>query len=143
MYIELHTSSAFSFLDGASLPETLIERAAELGYPTIALLDRENGLLFTGDTYYPAPIWLYRPETDMDAYVASAKKLAALAPEVKLVLGAHNVPVAQPDVLPKLVDAIQAVRSGKGEVKAAGAGKAMHTFQDFKFLLAAPSKGLD
>lgn len=110
---------------------------------SIVLLDRANGLLFTGDTYYPAPIWLYRPETDMDAYVASAKKLAALAPEVKLVLGAHNVPVAQPDVLPKLVDAIQAVRSGKGEVKAAGGGKAMHTFQDFKFLLAAPSKGLD
>lgn len=110
---------------------------------SIALLDHENGLLFTGDTYYPAPIWLYRPETDMDAYVASAKKLAALASQVKLVLGAHNVPVAQADVLPKLVDAIQAVRSGKGEVKAAGAGKAMHTFQDFKFLLAAPSKGLD
>lgn len=109
----------------------------------IALLDRANGLLFTGDTYYPAPIWLYRPETDMDAYVASAKKLAALAPQVKLVLGAHNVPVAQPDVLPKLVAAIEAVRSGKGEVKAAGSGKAMHTFQDFKFLLAAPSKGLD
>lgn len=110
---------------------------------SIALLDRENGLLFTGDTYYPAPIWLYRPETDMDAYVASVKKLAALAPQVKLVLGAHNVPVAQPDVLPKLVAAIQAVRSGKGEVKAAGTGKAMYTFQDFKFLLAAPSKGLD
>lgn len=109
----------------------------------IALIDRENGLLFTGDTYYPAPIWLYRPETDMDAYVASAKKLAALAPQVKVVLGAHNVPVAHADVLPKLVDAIQAVRSGKGEVKAAGAGKAMHTFQDFKFLLAAPAKGLD
>ena len=110
---------------------------------SIALIDRANGLLFTGDTYYPAPIWLYRPETDMDAYVASAKKLAALAPQVKLVLGAHNVPAAQPDVLPKLVAAIQAVRSGKGEVKAAGAGKAMHTFQDFKFLLALPSKGLD
>src|SRR5262252_5750726 len=42
MYIELHTSSAFSFLDGASLPETLIERAADLGYPAIALLDRDG-----------------------------------------------------------------------------------------------------
>src|SRR6476660_9308264 len=41
-YIELHTSSAFSFLDGASLPETLIHRAADLGYPTIALLDRDG-----------------------------------------------------------------------------------------------------
>jgi error-prone DNA polymerase len=42
MYLELHTSSAFSFLDGASLPGTLIERAAELGYPAIALLDRDG-----------------------------------------------------------------------------------------------------
>ncbi len=42
MYWELHTSSAFSFLDGASLPATLIERAAALGYPAIALLDRDG-----------------------------------------------------------------------------------------------------
>lgn len=42
MYLELHTSSAFSFLDGASLPETLIARAAELGYPALALLDRDG-----------------------------------------------------------------------------------------------------
>jgi glyoxylase-like metal-dependent hydrolase (beta-lactamase superfamily II) len=109
----------------------------------ISLIDRANGLLFTGDTYYPAPIWLYRPETDLDAYVSSVKRLAALAPQVKLVLGAHNIPVAQPEVLPKLVDAIQAVRSGKGEVKSEGAGKAMHTLGDFKFLFAEPKKGID
>ena len=42
MYIELHASSAFSFLDGASLPETLIERAASLGAPALALLDRDG-----------------------------------------------------------------------------------------------------
>ena len=41
-YIELHTASAFSFLRGASLPETLVERAASLGYPAIALLDRDG-----------------------------------------------------------------------------------------------------
>jgi glyoxylase-like metal-dependent hydrolase (beta-lactamase superfamily II) len=106
----------------------------------ISLLDRANGLLFTGDTYYPAPIWLFRPETDLDAYVASVKRLAALAPELKLVLGAHNIPVAQPDVLPKLVDAIQAVRSGQGTIKPGGEGKAIHTFGGFDFLLAAPKR---
>ena len=42
MYIELHTSSAFSFLDGASLPEALVDRAAELGYPALALIDRDG-----------------------------------------------------------------------------------------------------
>src|SRR2546428_1602082 len=41
-YIELHTASAFSFLQGASLPEALVERAAELGYPALALLDRDG-----------------------------------------------------------------------------------------------------
>src|SRR5215831_10531091 len=41
-YVELHTSSAFSFLDGASLPEALVERAAALGYPALALLDRDG-----------------------------------------------------------------------------------------------------
>ena len=42
MYLELHTSSAFSFLEAASLPETLIEQAARYGYPAIALLDRDG-----------------------------------------------------------------------------------------------------
>ncbi|MBM3751897.1 MAG: DNA polymerase III subunit alpha [Acidimicrobiia bacterium] len=42
MYFELHTASAFSFLAGASLPETLIARAAHLGYPALALLDRDG-----------------------------------------------------------------------------------------------------
>lgn len=39
MYIELHTRSVLSLLGGASLPEHLVERAAELEYPAIALTD--------------------------------------------------------------------------------------------------------
>ena len=42
MYIELHAASAFSCLQGASLPETLVERAAALGYPALALLDADG-----------------------------------------------------------------------------------------------------
>jgi len=42
MYVELHTRSAFSFLEGASLPEDLIARATELGFQAIALLDRDG-----------------------------------------------------------------------------------------------------
>lgn len=42
-YIELRCRSAFSFLDGASLPETLIAAAAERGHGTLALGD-PNGL---------------------------------------------------------------------------------------------------
>jgi error-prone DNA polymerase len=42
-YVELHSASAFSFLEGASQPEALIERATELGMPSLALTDR-NGV---------------------------------------------------------------------------------------------------
>src|SRR3970040_1643129 len=42
MYVELHCASAFSFLQGASLPETLVERAAALGYSALALLDADG-----------------------------------------------------------------------------------------------------
>src|SRR5580698_2667323 len=42
-YVELHSASAFSFLEGASQPEGLIKRAVELQMPAMALLDR-NGV---------------------------------------------------------------------------------------------------
>jgi len=42
VYVELHSASAFSFLQGASLPEALIDRAADLGYDALALVDRDG-----------------------------------------------------------------------------------------------------
>jgi len=42
-YVELHASSAFSFLRGGSFPEQLAEVAAELEMPAMAVLDR-NGV---------------------------------------------------------------------------------------------------
>jgi len=41
-YVELHAHSAYSFLDGASLPEELAIRAAELGYSALALTDHDG-----------------------------------------------------------------------------------------------------
>src|SRR4051812_33887901 len=42
MYIELHARSAFTFLEGASIPEELIDTCAKLGMPAMALLDRDG-----------------------------------------------------------------------------------------------------
>ncbi len=39
-YAELHCASAFSFLEGASQPEDLVDRAAELELGAVALIDR-------------------------------------------------------------------------------------------------------
>ena len=41
-YVELHCHSAFSLLDGASLPEDLVSRAAALDMPALALTDHDG-----------------------------------------------------------------------------------------------------
>src|SRR6266850_6866720 len=42
MFVELHAQSAFTFLEGAEQPETLVAEAARLGMPAIALVDRDG-----------------------------------------------------------------------------------------------------
>ncbi|HWE34884.1 MAG TPA: DNA polymerase III subunit alpha [Solirubrobacteraceae bacterium] len=42
MYVELHCHSAFSFLDGASLPDELVPAALNLGYDAVALTDHNT-----------------------------------------------------------------------------------------------------
>jgi error-prone DNA polymerase len=42
MYTELHARSAFSFLEGASIPEELVSVCAERGMPAMAVIDRDG-----------------------------------------------------------------------------------------------------
>jgi glyoxylase-like metal-dependent hydrolase (beta-lactamase superfamily II) len=127
--------------DEISLGDRKIRVIATPGHTpdAISLIDRANGLLFTGDTYYPAPIWLFRPETDLAAYAASIRRLAALAPQVKVVLGAHNIPVASPDVLAKLVKAFDEVRAGKIKPTPDSPGKVLYKVDDISFLMRDPA----
>jgi len=102
---------------------------------SLSLLDASNGLLFTGDSFYLGPIYLYRPETDFDAYISSMKRLAKLAPSLQLLLTSHNVPTAEPSYLPRIVEAAQKVRDG--QVKAmANDGKKEYVFTGFSFLIS-------
>jgi glyoxylase-like metal-dependent hydrolase (beta-lactamase superfamily II) len=105
---------------------------------SISLIDRDHGLLFTGDTYYPGEIWLYRPETDLDAYLASVKKLVALVPEIKLFLGAHNAPAAQPSLLPQLDAAIRSVLAGKVQPKSVNGDQAIYQVGEISFRMRNP-----
>src|SRR5438445_3271563 len=41
-FVDFHTRSAFSFLQGASLPEDMVQRCADLGHSAMALMDRDN-----------------------------------------------------------------------------------------------------
>ncbi|MEP7345740.1 MAG: MBL fold metallo-hydrolase, partial [Gemmatimonadaceae bacterium] len=100
----------------------------------VALLDAKAGLLWTGDSYYEGPIWLYFPETDLNAYQASIDRLAALVPTLRLLLPAHNTPVANPRRLLQLKDAIVAMRAGAVKAKESPEGALEFPFEGFSIL---------
>jgi error-prone DNA polymerase len=61
-FVELHCHSAYSFLDGASHPEDLAARAAELGYEALALTDHD-GVYGSLEFAYAAKAFGVRPIT--------------------------------------------------------------------------------
>lgn len=80
---------------------------------SLCLFDAKHGLLFTGDTYYPGPIYVFGPGSDPVAYQHSVDRLAVLAPRVRLVLGGHNFPGSPPSVLSELSREFADVIAGK------------------------------
>jgi glyoxylase-like metal-dependent hydrolase (beta-lactamase superfamily II) len=102
---------------------------------SLSLLDRKNGLLFTGDTFYKGPIYLFTPETDSAAYARSIARLAQLTPSLQLLLPSHNVPMAQPEALTRLDDAVKKVQSGKAKFVVTN-GRREYTFDGFSLLLS-------
>jgi glyoxylase-like metal-dependent hydrolase (beta-lactamase superfamily II) len=101
---------------------------------SLCLLDRKNGLLFTGDTFYPGPIYLFTPESDFNSYLKSVGRLVRLVPELTLLLPAHNVPVAAPNALNRLAEALQKIRSGTVKPTVTE-GRREYSFQGFSLLL--------
>ena len=102
---------------------------------SLSLLDRRNGLLFTGDLFYLGPIFLYRPETDLAAYETSVARLRALAPGLKLLLPAHNTPVAAPTYLVKLDDALRRIRAGEAKPREQAPEYVEYAFDGFSIRL--------
>jgi error-prone DNA polymerase len=111
-YIELHAHSAYSFLDGASLPEELAVRAAELGYPALALTDHD-GVYGSLEFAYAARAVGVRAITGAEATLADGSHLTLLvetprgyANLCRLLTAAHARerlnPGLEPDLLAEL-----------------------------------------
>jgi glyoxylase-like metal-dependent hydrolase (beta-lactamase superfamily II) len=103
---------------------------------SMCLLDRRNGLLFTGDTFYLGPIYLWAPGTDLNAYAHSVDILAELVPHLHLLLPAHGLPVADPDRLLELKAAVAQLQAGALAPVPTKEGRRLYRFEHFSLLLA-------
>jgi glyoxylase-like metal-dependent hydrolase (beta-lactamase superfamily II) len=81
---------------------------------SISLLDERDGLLFAGDTINTGPIYAQLPDSDVQAFAASARRLADLAPELRSVLVHHFGRVAvEPAFLLAVAEAFETLRAGE------------------------------
>src|SRR3954452_17691578 len=77
MVVELHAHSAYSFLDGASLPEELAARAAELGYDALALTDHD-GVYGSLEFAHAAKAFGVRPITGAEVTLTGGRHVTLL-----------------------------------------------------------------
>ena len=76
-YVELHSHSSYSFLDGASLPEDLAVQAAELGYEALALTDHD-GLYGSLEFAHAAKAFGVRPITGAELSLTDGSHVTVL-----------------------------------------------------------------
>ena len=76
-YVELHCHSAYSFLDGASLPEEIAVQAAELGYEALALTDHD-GLYGSLEFAHAAKAFGVRPITGAEVTLTDGSHVTLL-----------------------------------------------------------------
>ncbi len=100
----------------------------------IALYDKASGYLWTGDTFYEGPIWLFDPETNLFDYQQSIQKIANISGQLSKVFPAHNTPIADPKRLKDLNQAFHQIMIG--EKKAENSTESKHVIDAallFKF----------
>ncbi len=100
---------------------------------SIMLLDEANGLLFTGDTFYPGHLYAYCSgplygDSNIQDYAASMEKVCRLLPKLRTLHPAHNEPMAAPNLLLQVAQAFNLIVSGKAET-------GMPFFQESSMLL--------
>ncbi len=103
-----------------------------------ALLDSENGLLFTGDTFYADELWLVAPETNLDQFDRSITRLAGIEKDVKYLLGAHTLARVASGRIAAVRDAFGKLRSGELSGTEDSDGWLVFTIDGVEFVTVQP-----
>lgn len=99
----------------------------------IALLDKKNNYLWTGDSYYDGAIYLFAEGTDLLSYQNSVAKLATIAPQLKKVFPSHNNPIASPQKLIELQKNFSVIKSKNAKYILQPDNTLLFEFKNFGF----------
>ena len=80
---------------------------------SLVVLDAGNRLLFTGDTWYDASLWLFSAETNLSDYEQTIERLAGIETNIDYLHGGHNSARVDAGRLALVDLALKQIRSGE------------------------------
>jgi len=81
---------------------------------SMCLLDKTNRILFTGDHFFPGPLYAHPPDVNIKDYIASNKKLVQRLDEYDFLCSGHNDPWVKSEVILRVSEAFEEIMNGKG-----------------------------
>jgi glyoxylase-like metal-dependent hydrolase (beta-lactamase superfamily II) len=106
----------------------------------VCLLDSRDGLLFTGDTFYPGMLYAHDEESDFEAYLQSLKHLVGLLDQVSYLCPAHNEVCVRKEMLVHVLNALEWISVGQAAFETRG-GIRIYRFQGFGVTLPHVAAG--
>lgn len=106
---------------------------------SVSYLDSGNRLLFTGDHFYPGPLYAFGDDVDLDLYLASNDRLVERLEEYDFVLPGHNEPWIEAAVLPRVSAAFRTIAAGGGEFEEKDELRRYH-FEGFDIIVRASNE---
>ena len=101
---------------------------------SLCLLDNRDGLLFTGDTFYPGRLFAHFDGSDFGVYVQSMQHLVGLLDRVTHLCPAHNEAYVPKEMLKQALDTFEDIASGEISYDLDGDVR-IYRFQDFGLTL--------
>lgn len=106
---------------------------------SIMLLDAAAGILFTGDTVYPAALYAHFDSSEygqssLDVYANTMNSLQSLAPALSCLCCSHNVPLNKPALLRDIAAGFQNILKGQSAGYLDEEGLLRHDFQGFAII---------
>ena len=104
---------------------------------SVILVDKKNRMMMTGDTFYPAPIYVYSDTSSFQDFFLSAQIMFGYRRDVDFLLPGHNETMLSVDYLNELRAATMRIVNPTTPYEA-GTGKRTYSFGDFSVIVKDP-----
>lgn len=105
---------------------------------SIILIDKNNRMMMTGDSFYPAGLYVYSATSSFRDYVNSVQTMLQYQSDVDFLLPGHNETMQPATYLAKLQAATLAVQDNRTPSTVNDAGTHTYQFENFSLLVRKP-----